>query len=127
MHAYLSTTVMAEVLYFKLPVKVALLRHKQWRGTHICSTQMNLPVTLIYKSLTELDCQVPKIPLVLSVDERGIKHREILNSALFYLSNLFKPRLSSTEFLMKNCRSRIQTEGHGVTRTFFNKWLQIRM
>lgn len=55
------------------------------------------------------------------------QNQEILNSALFYLSNLFKPFLPSTEFLMKDCRSRIQTEGHGVTRSFFHKWLQVRM
>lgn len=55
------------------------------------------------------------------------QNQEILNSALFYLSNLFKPCLPSTEFLMKDCRSRIQTEGCGVTRTFPNKWLQVRM
>lgn len=52
---------------------------------------------------------------------------EILKNVLIYLSDLFNPCIPSKEFLMKDCRSTVQTEGHDVTRTFFNKWLKVRM
>lgn len=153
--AYLSTTVMVEVLCFKLPVKVALLRcgtaQALQRNIHMLHTNESACYTDVPKS-DRAWRSGPSTSPCLSVDERGIKHwraegnpllifkflcrlkveigrmntwqnQEILNSALFYLSNLFKPCLPSTEFLMKDCRSRIQTEGYGVTRTFSNKWL----
>lgn len=76
MCAYLSTIVMVEVLCFKLPVKVALLRRgiaqAVQRNTHMLHTNESACYIDIQKS-DRAWLSGPSVSPCLSVDERGIK------------------------------------------------------